>query len=213
MKQNALPHITLLLLLSVETSQAASTITTLGPHPFHQPPLQSAHDLQAMMRHHQNEVMEGLKQGGSAPLQDLLEKQFPAAEIKESKYGPGTQFRWMLFKRNGKGRVKAARDLTWGGKSAIDGYEFRIADKEKCLIHTFAVPKICGNLALLKTDRLENCPSGVCADCPKECPPECRLNPDDREKCPAECKDCEAQCLPEFTCYDFPLDCPAECLI
>ncbi|WP_417909006.1 hypothetical protein [Candidatus Electronema sp. PJ] len=214
MRLNALLHAAMLLILSAGAGQAASTITTLGRHPFHQPPLQSADDLKAMMREHQDEIKEGLDKTGSksAQLYNLLEKQFPLAEIKEMQYKPGATFLWMFFKRNGKGNVKVVRDLTWGGKEPFDGYEFLLTDKEKCQSYTVTVPKICGNVALLKTEQLKDCSSGVCADCPKECPAECRLDPHDSEKCPVECKNCRVECLPEFTCYDFPLDCPAVCL-
>ncbi|WP_417913220.1 hypothetical protein [Candidatus Electronema sp. TJ] len=234
MKRKMLPQAAaVLLLLSAGAAQAASVITTIGRHPFHQPPLQSAEDLKAMLREQQDEIREGMDKAGSSQLHKLLEAQFPAAEIREAQYEPGTVFRWMLFKPDGKGEVKAARDLTWAGAKAVAGYEFALIDQDNCLRHTFAVPKGCGNLALLSTERVQNCPPEQAEKkipeplaeeqpspqplvCPEACvtglllegcPPECLPEP----KTQVPCLECLQNCLP--ACQEHPKDvgCPPYC--
>uniref|UniRef100_UPI0040579136 hypothetical protein n=1 Tax=Candidatus Electronema sp. TaxID=2698783 RepID=UPI0040579136 len=234
MKRKMLPQAAAaLLLLSVGAAQAASTITTIGRHPFHQPPLQSAEELKAMMRERQSEIKEGMDKAGSGQLHELLKAQFPFASISEARYEIGTVFRWMLFKRNGTGEVKVARDLTWAGVGPVAGYEFALTDQDNCLSYTFAVPKGCGNLALLRTERIQNCPPApeekkipepapppslppqpiVCPEaCAtglllEGCPPECLPEP----KTQAHCLECLQNCLP--ACQEHPKDvgCPPYC--
>jgi hypothetical protein len=52
----------------------------------------------------------------------------------------------MLFRHNGRGRVKVARDVTWGGNSRLQVFEFAVDKNGQRYI--FAVPLQCGNLAL-----------------------------------------------------------------
>jgi hypothetical protein len=231
MKRKMLPQAAAaLLFLSAGAAQAASVITVIGRHPFHQPPLQSAEDLKAMMREQRDEVKEGMDKAGGGRLHELLEAQFPAAEISEARYEPGTVFSWMLFKRGGAGEVKAARDLTWAGAGPVAGYEFALTDQANCLRHIFAVPKQCGNVALLRTERVQNCPPPEIAEpeppeeepvpvpaiCPEACatglllegcPPECLPEP----KTQAPCLECLQNCLPN--CQEHPQDvgCPPYC--
>ena len=64
MKLKVMAQVTVLLVLSACIAQAASTITVIGRHPFHQPPLESADDLREMMLEQQMEVEEGLEEAG-----------------------------------------------------------------------------------------------------------------------------------------------------
>jgi hypothetical protein len=135
-----------LLLLSVCTAQAATTLTVIGRHPFYKPPLKSMDELRGMMQTQQDAIMEGLQKAGTPELYTPLMQQFPQAQIQEVEYQPGETFHWMLFRPNGVGAVKAAQDITWGGTSALSSYEFFIDADDKRYI--FAVPLFCGNLAL-----------------------------------------------------------------
>ncbi|MGB5684818.1 MAG: hypothetical protein WBM35_03335 [Candidatus Electrothrix sp.] len=146
MKLKFLAQVTLLLLLSVCTAQAATTLTVIGRHPFYTPPLKSVDDLKSMVQTQQTALMEGLQAAGAPELYTPLMQQFSQAQIKNVEYQPGETFHWMLFRPNGVGQVKATKDLIWGGKAALSGYEFFIDAGEKRYI--FAVPLFCGNLAL-----------------------------------------------------------------
>ncbi|MCI5147708.1 MAG: hypothetical protein D3923_19765, partial [Candidatus Electrothrix sp. AR3] len=220
MKMKVLAQTTMLLVMSAYIAQAANTITVIGRHPFHQPPLESSEDLSSMMEDKQAEVEKGLKKAGYAELVEPLQEQFSDAEVKKTRYAPGTTFHWMFFKRNGKGKVKVAKDLTWGGKKSLSGYEFSI--DHDCTRHTFAVPVQCGNLALLKSEEIENCGEievtceecyTTCTDCkgtPEGCPDSCSGCEEIAEDC---CATCQAKCPAE--CKDDPNapGCPAECAI
>ncbi len=146
MKLKFLAQVTLLLLLSVCTAQAATTLTVIGRHPFYAPPLKSVDDLRSMVQTQQTALMEGLQAAGVPELYTPLIQQFPQAQIQHVEYQPGETFHWMLFRSNGVGKVKASSDLIWGGKAALSGYEFSIDAGDKRYI--FAVPLFCGNLAL-----------------------------------------------------------------
>ena len=146
MKLKFLAQVTLLLLLSVCTAQAATTLTVIGRHPFYAPPLKSVDDLRSMVQTQQTALMEGLQAAGVPELYTPLMQQFPQAQIQHVEYQPGETFHWMLFRSNGVGKVKASSDLIWGGKAALSGYEFSIDAGDKRYI--FAVPLFCGNLAL-----------------------------------------------------------------
>jgi len=145
-KLKFLAHVTFLLLLSVCTAQAATTLKVIGRHPFYKPPLKSVDDLRNMMQTQQTAIMEGLQKAGTPELYTPLMQQFSQAQIQNVEYQPGETFRWMLFKPNGVGPVKAAKDIIWGGKAALSGYEFSIDAGEKRYI--FSVPLFCGNLSL-----------------------------------------------------------------
>jgi hypothetical protein len=145
-KLKFLAQVTFLLLLSVCTAQAATTLKVIGRHPFYKPPLKSMDDLKTMIQTRQSDIMEGLKKAGNPELYTPLMEQFPQARIQNVEYLPGETFRWMLFKSNGVGPVKSVKDIIWGGKAALSGYEFSIDSGEKRYI--FTVPLFCGNLSL-----------------------------------------------------------------
>ena len=146
MKLKFLAQVTFLLLLSVCTAQAATTLTVIGRHPFYKPPLKTMDDLRTMMQTQQDGIMEGLQKAGVPELYTPLMQQFSQAQIRQIEYQPGDTFHWMLFRPNGVGQVKVARDITWGGKAALSGYEFFVDAGDKRYI--FTVPLFCGNLAL-----------------------------------------------------------------
>ncbi|CAK8711237.1 hypothetical protein KKHLCK_00230 [Candidatus Electrothrix laxa] len=145
-KMKFLAQVTFLLLLSVCTAQAATTLTVIGRHPFYTPPLKSVDDLRSMVQTQQTAIRTGLEEAGVPELYTPLMQQFPQAQIQNVEYHSGQSFYWMLFRSNGVGPVKAAKDLIWGGKAALSGYEFFIDSGDKRYI--FAVPLFCGNLAL-----------------------------------------------------------------
>lgn len=152
MKLKFLAQVTILLLLSVGTVQAASTLTVIGRHPFYKPPLKSVDDLKTMMTTQQTAIMEGLQKAGMPELYTPLMQQFSQAQIQNVEYQPGATFDWMLFRPSGVGPVKVAKEITWGGKAALSGYEFFIDAGENRYV--FSVPLFCGNLSLKEVVRI-----------------------------------------------------------
>jgi hypothetical protein len=128
--------------------QASSILRTVGTHPVSRP-LATIDDLRAMMNEMSNDIQAGMAAAGNADLFPLVQQhvaQYPQTQISIVDYLPGQQIDWMLFRRYGKGRVKVARDVTWGGNVPLSVFEFAI-DKDGQR-YTFAVPLQCGNLAL-----------------------------------------------------------------
>ncbi len=146
MKFKIVVQITLMLLLSVYTAQAATTLKTIGKHPFYKPALTSEDDLRTMMDKAQADVIKGLEVAGYPQLAAPLMEQFPQAQITTVDFAKGETLLWMLFKSNGKGKVKVVQDVTWGGKEPFTGYEFAVEMDDKRYV--FVVPLVCGNIAL-----------------------------------------------------------------
>ena len=127
--------------------QAASVLRTVGRHPV-SAPLATVEDLRAMMRSMGNDIQDGMSRAGNAGLFPLVQAHIAnnSGQIAIVDYLPGQQIDWMLFRQNGRGRVKVARDVTWGGSAPLSVFEFAV-DKDGRR-YTFAVPLQCGNLAL-----------------------------------------------------------------
>jgi hypothetical protein len=128
--------------------EAASILRTVGQHPV-SAPLATIEALQSMMRTMGGDIQAGMAAAGHAELFPLVQAhiaQYPQAQIAIVDYLPGQRIDWMLFRHNGRGRVKVARDVTWGGTAPLQVFEFAV-DKNGQR-YTFAVPLQCGNLAL-----------------------------------------------------------------
>jgi len=146
MKLKVLLQAAFLLVLSV-VAVHAETVTDVRRNPFYQPPLQSVADLRYMMQSAQEDIRDGLYQAGYPELYQPLLEQLPQAAVSRVDYLPGQTFVWMLSKENGgQGPVRVINDMVWGGKRRIAAYEFSIYNNGTQYI--FAVPLVCGNLAL-----------------------------------------------------------------
>lgn len=141
-----LPIGVILLCLLAPAANAANTLKELGRHPFITPPLTSIEDLKTMVSNHQQDLQQGFIAAGQPDLYKAFIEQFPSAHIETLEYGPGEQFQWMLYKRNGKGTVRVARDITWGGEKPFTGFQLTV--EKGATRHTIVIPLICGNLAL-----------------------------------------------------------------
>lgn len=153
MKKKVLLTAALLAALAAPTGsvQAANVLSTVGRHPV-AAPLATVEDLRIMMQQMGGDIQDGMNRAGNAELFPLVQAHianYPNSQIAMVDYLPGQQIDWMLFRQNGRGRVKVARDVTWGGSSPLSVFEFSI-DKNGQR-YTFAVPLQCGNLALKET--------------------------------------------------------------
>ncbi len=128
-------------------SSSALALTIIGEHPFYRPPLQSAADLQHMFATEKDQVKIGLRSVGLRPVYDSLMAQIENTEMRTVFYEKGTEFIWMFFRKNGDGPLRIDNIVKWEGEDVIEAYEFDITHEG--MIYTFAVPKVCGNLALL----------------------------------------------------------------
>ncbi|CAK8717334.1 Outer membrane protein beta-barrel domain-containing protein [Candidatus Electrothrix aarhusensis] len=236
MKLKMLVYITLLLVLSVGVVQAAEEtkcLKKIGVHPVHEP-LTSEEELCEMMQDEKiwYDIAEALSDAECLGIQcsELSTKinefftnncrNLQQCKIQKENYKKedSVTFHWMMFRPNGKGKIKVAKNLKWCGAEDLPAYEFDIVyDKKK---YTFTVPKGCGNLALLKVEEYPECPK--CTQCPENCTEKCRDNPesDDCKKCNDQgclqkfnqCKekDCN-QCSDECAENPYAKGCPQQC--
>ena len=136
------------LLFSAPQAGAASTLVKLGGHPFYKPPLTSVEDLNYMVKKQMVDIMEGFEQAGLPEFFEDFDRQFPTAKIETIKVHKGETLQWMFYKRNGKGKVRVARDVTWGADEPFDAFRFHIEHAGKS--YEIVVPWTCGNIALGK---------------------------------------------------------------
>ena len=147
MKNRNVMHAVLALLLALCMAHSAYAVTEFGKNPYYQPPLQSVADLKQMVADNPADIKTGLTKAGNGDIYDSFMAQLPDAEVKSVDYAKGQEFKWMLYRKNGKGPVRVDKVLTYDGDMPVAGYEFFI-DHEGDR-YTFAVPLVCGNLALL----------------------------------------------------------------
>ncbi len=141
--------ITLVACLAVSVSAtvfAATTLHKLGKSPFHTPPLTSVEDLNSMVKTSADAIRKGFTKAGFPELYQSFTEQFPTADIDEIEVGKGEYLMWMLYRKNGKGAVRVAKDVTWAGTDPFKGYRLYVASNNKR--YEIVIPFICGNFSL-----------------------------------------------------------------
>ncbi|MDU9051025.1 MAG: hypothetical protein Q3M30_19440 [Candidatus Electrothrix sp. Rat3] len=152
MKLRVIAQVLFLFLLSGCAVQVAPTLTEIERYPFYKPPIKTVVDLRAMIQTQQSSIMEGMKKAGTPEVFGALMQQFPHARISIVEYQPGQTFRWILYRSNEDGEVKAVMNSTWDGNTPLKSYEFFIDSNDKRYI--FTVPHSSGNLALKEVVRI-----------------------------------------------------------
>jgi hypothetical protein len=125
---------------------AATTLHKLGKSPFHAPPLTSVEELRTMVERSGTSIEKGFVKAGYAELYPVFAEQFSSAEIDEVSIEKGEYLQWMLYRKNGKGAVRVAKDITWAGKAPFQA--FRLFLEENNRRYEIIIPYICGNIAL-----------------------------------------------------------------
>ncbi len=134
------------LLLTGLNTVSALAMTTLGNHPFYKPPLTSVADFQKMVQAQQADIKKGFEIAGIGPVYASFMAQVGNADIKEVQYYKGQKLQWMFYRRNGEGPVRVDKTILWEGEQPFTAFEFSIDhDGDR---YTFAVPMLCGNIAL-----------------------------------------------------------------
>ncbi|MCW5214443.1 hypothetical protein VU13_03920, partial [Desulfobulbus sp. US5] len=146
MKLRGIVQVFFLFLLSGCAVQVAPNLTEIERYPFYTPPVKTVVDLRAMIQTQQSSILEGMKKAGNPEVFGALVRQFPHARISIVEYQPGQTFRWILYRSNEDGEVKAVMNSTWDGNTPLKSYEFFIDTGDKRYV--FAVPLLTGNLAL-----------------------------------------------------------------
>lgn len=140
------------LLGSVNIVNSATALMEIGRSPFYQPALKSTDELLAMLRSRVSEVKKGFALAGRSDLFEPFMDQVGKAEIKKVEFQKGSHFQWMFFKKNGKGEVRIAKDVTWANHKTFPGFQFDILHNGTRT--TFVVPLGCGNVALMAENRV-----------------------------------------------------------
>ncbi len=151
----------------VSTSFGATVLHQLGRSPFFRPPLENVGDLRAMVATSGPALKKGFERAGYPTLYPAFVEQFPTANIEEIEINKGDHLRWMLYRKNGRGPVRVAKDVTWAGATSFQAFRMYLEQNNQRF--EIVIPYICGNLSL-----------GAITDivplAKKNIPPTCRMN-------------------------------------
>ncbi len=162
-------HIVLLVTLVVgvvSTSFGATVLHRLGRSPFFRPPLKNVTDLRAMVAASGPAFKQGFERSGYPTLYPAFVEQFPTADIEEIEINKGEHFLWMLYRKNGKGPVRVAKDVTWDGATPFKAFRMYLEQDNQRF--EMIIPYKCGNLALRAI-------TGIVPVAKKNIPPTCRM--------------------------------------
>ena len=79
---------------------------------------------------------------------DALITQIQNGDFNEVMLPIGTTFEWMGVRRRNTGQADTVTGLRWGGDAPVDAYSINAVDNAGNT-HTFVIPKVCCNLAVL----------------------------------------------------------------
>ncbi|HUP22096.1 MAG TPA: hypothetical protein VNB06_04055 [Thermoanaerobaculia bacterium] len=116
-------------------------------------PIHSTAELQALFRERRSDIETLLRQvgfGGNA--QDLFAAVSAGDSIEEMSVARGTRMGWMFFRR--RAQATAMTDICWAANESFDAYVIEFESPAATTSapgtrYRIAVPKVCGNLALL----------------------------------------------------------------
>ena len=150
-----LSFVTVVIFLFLQSVNAQAVITSLGNHPFYHTPLESTDDLLNMVKQNESDIQAGFMEAGIPSVFEDFIDQLPNAEIKKVEIKDGSHFEWMFGRKDGKGPIRLAKDVTWINKSSFSAFQFYIDSNEKR--YTFIVPLVCGNLSTKWYYKCTNC--------------------------------------------------------
>lgn len=163
-----------------------------GSTSFYRPPLRNEADLRRMASNPaiQKDIRAVMEQGGVGNLADqaieTLSK--PKEVVKGAACGEampadgvvvdcmmqvGATLEWMAFKPRRQGRPVPSllKQIRWAGRAAYPAFAFRITTDDE--VHTFIVPRACGNISLMRTDQIPKPPVEITVD--RHCTPDGQL--------------------------------------
>lgn len=112
-------------------------------------------ELQSVFKDKWSEIEALLKEAGwSGDPKDLAAAVADGAATEKS-FAKGTHFEWMMLRRGGKPGL--LRDDCWGGDEPLPGYAIDVESKGRR--SHFAVPKACGNVALISSEAIAQPPA------------------------------------------------------
>ncbi|MCD4748816.1 MAG: porin family protein [Thermoanaerobaculales bacterium] len=122
-----------------------------GPHGVIDGTLASADDLRALIEGQNDAFSAVLAERGLAGITEALFHALAAGQVVETQLEKGDILEWMTTRK--KGRVTSFGPVCMAANKTYEAFELEV--KEEGLledkIHTFVVPRVCGNLALVST--------------------------------------------------------------
>ncbi len=125
---------------------AATTLHKLGKSPFHKPSLTSRADLVAMVQAEGAAIEQGFAKAGYPELYTSFTEQVHNAAPEDIEISQGERLEWMLYRKNGQGKVRVAKDVTWAGEHPFTAFRLYLRQNEHR--YEIIIPHICGNIAL-----------------------------------------------------------------
>jgi hypothetical protein len=163
-----------------------------GTTSFYRPPLRNAADLRRMATtpNMVADLRAVMEQGGVGQLADRVIETManPKEVVQGAACGEampadgvvvdcmmqvGATLEWMAFKprKGGKPVPSLLRQIRWAGRAPYPAFVFRVTTDDQ--VHTFLVPKVCGNLSLMRTEDIPKPPVEITVD--RHCTPDGQL--------------------------------------
>lgn len=141
-------------LVALGTTAAAAradecTIRQFGSNRFLSP-VYSVSELQDVVSSHEQDVRTALLRAGWQGDPDDFLDAVAKGQVKERMFPVGQEFQWMAFRRAGQPVV--FHQKCYGGDGPFMGWEVTV--ESNGTRSTFAMPKVCGNIAMLQSERV-----------------------------------------------------------
>lgn len=139
-------------------AQEYKTIRTLGiSNPVCDGGIDNPAELQKYVTENREDFVEIIAKSGWPGDSDALIAAIIAGEFNDVMLPIGTEFEWMGVRRRTTGNADTVTKLRWGGDAPVDAYSIETVADGK--VHTFVIPKVCCNLAMLT--QVKDAPAAV----------------------------------------------------
>ncbi len=130
-------------------AQDYKTIRTMGiSNPVCEGGIDNPAELQKYVTENREDFVNMVATSGWPGDVDSLITQIQNGEFEEAMLPIGTTFEWMGVRRRTTGNADTVTKLRWGGEAPVDAYKIVAVDNAGNT-HTFVIPKVCCNLAVL----------------------------------------------------------------
>jgi hypothetical protein len=156
-----------------QPSNASGQVSTervmrrLGGSTRFSPPVRTVDALRKMAGANRGDLTKVLDLAGLSGISNQVLETLTSGAVTETTFATGDRLEWMALRRKGKPDI--IRNLRWGGSKPFEAFRFTI--ETPTAVHTFIVPKACGNLALASTETKAPPPAPAPKPAPAPPPP------------------------------------------
>ncbi len=130
-------------------AQEYKTIRTMGiSNPVCEGGIDNPAELQRYVTENRDDFINMVSTSGWPGDVDALITQIQNGDFNDVMLPIGTTFEWMGVRRRTTGQADTVTALRWGGDAPVDAYSIEAVD-DAGNTHTFVIPKVCCNLAVL----------------------------------------------------------------